>query len=515
MSRAAFSLQALAMRGGAASRDRALVVSPALPPGPLHFPHFDRPALVVSPREAAEQAERASDASRFDLVVLDAVGDDLTQVEMALRLVAPGGLVMLIDRTRSMLATVRQTPWAFGVGQAPTYLRPRIAKRLASGGFTQQAAFFVEPTVARVRHVVERGFQSEIPGLPDRAWKEWLLKSGGFYLQPRHRVATAAGPSRVAAIDDAIRQTAGNTGAPQVASARIRQCLLSGTNVLMFKVRDDRGQSAFFRFPLETQALSRVEHHHSLLVHVQAAGFTLAPQPLGRGRAAGFPFFAERAMTGRSVSRALPAMPVPTLQAHFDAALRAFEALHVSTGTTQTFDDGRFERYVGTRVDAVRRCIDARGGDCGPVMRAAAWLRQQTLGSRVRVGTSHGDAKISNCLFDDTRVVGVIDWDMSEADGLCAVDVGGLALNTLLKRRGDPVSQMLRHEPELYGALTASIAAYHARANTSMWGFKEMALLYWLDRVARHEAFDRVTDQWFELYVKPVVAELERDMTAR
>ncbi len=516
MSRERFSLMTLAIRGGARTTDRVLVLSEdAQEPSSLLFPFFDQPAAVrpVARAEAAAPSDPAGAAvpspePRFDVILLDLdAARSVARVSGALRLLTEDGSLVLLDRVRSLASVLRDAPWALGLSGRPTPLPAALEALLARHGLTQQFALVADPDLSRLRNLIEPAGRSEIPVLADSPFKQWLLGGQAFYLQPRQKVVIARSKARASAIQSAMRSVGGPQSEASSTSG-VRQCLLSGTNVLMFKVAEPQRGTVFFRFPLEPRSAERATAHHAMLVHLDERGYGLAPKPVHQGHASGFPFFAETAVSGSNVSRALPTMPRPELRAHFDAALEAIEALHRVGGEVRALTGAGFDRYIGSRIEGLRLCLRDRGADEGVCATLAETMRQETEGHQAIIGLCHGDAKLANCLFHSSRVTGVIDWDLSARDGLCFVDVAALLVSTLFQRNGRSLRRLLSGESPDYQLLGPAVAAYCARTGTTPFSFRATVLLYWLDRVARHHTFERVTDEWFGRYVDPVLLEL-------
>jgi thiamine kinase-like enzyme len=166
-----------------------------------------------------------------------------------------------------------------------------------------------------------------------------------------------------------------------------------------------------------------------------------------------------------------------------------------------------FARYVETRLEALAAC---HGGAVDGIQAALRQhLRREFLGGRVRVGLCHGDAKLANCLFQSGRLTGVIDWDMSEHRGLCAVDVAALISSTVLQYNRASLTDVLDRNPGVDPHLSTAVDAYHRRMGTTPQSFRTMLLLYWLDRVWRHQTFGRATRDWQDRFVRPVTEWLQ------
>jgi aminoglycoside phosphotransferase (APT) family kinase protein len=505
LSHASFSLQALTLRGGSAAGDRVLLLTDDVHEPSLEaVPHFAEPFTI-------RPFGLAGEGVGFDVVLadLDSSRSD-ARIDEALRQVRDDGLLILLDRSRSLLAALRDSGWALGLTGRPTPLPAAAAARLAARGLTAHSAFLADPGLRRLRHLVEPAFRSEIPILPVNRFRRWLLGGPVFYLQPRQKAIVARSAARPTAIDVAMRQAGGVQPSGEVESAPVRRCLLSGTHVMMFKVRAPGGPPLFFRFPLEPGSAARAADHYAMLEYLSARGYALSPQPVHKGSACGFPYFAEATVSGRNVSRVLPAMGAPELSAMFGAALGALEALHVVAGERVVLSPGQFDEYVGSRIEQLRQCLRDRRSDEGACAALDRILRREIEGREFRIGVCHGDAKLGNCLFDGSRVSGVIDWDMATPRGLCHVDIVALLTSTLLQRNGRSLRRLLRGPSADYDQLKDLVAAYCERVGTTHLSYRATVLLYWLDRVARHQAYARMTDRWLSRYVNPVMAELAR-----
>ena len=486
MKQGRYGLGVLALLGGARRSDRVLVVAGAATRKAALLPEFDHPVTIAG-------SLKGGSSGSFDVVIAEhGAGFDTGAL---LRTVRPDGAVVLVDAAPAESRLGRLTRRLTNAGRAV-----RAATRaLGPRGFVRQKSYVAEPDVTGLRRVRD----AALPQADDTRRK--VADRLRRLVRHEQRFAVAFASGRATALESALSALGGSNGAEKRDTVAVFDlCRLSGTHVLLFRVSDSIRGEVLIRFPLNDVGGRRAAHHHAALEQLQRLGYALAPVPVGLGSGNGFPFFAERALPGAGLPSSISAMNGEAVVTHVSAALDALERLHTLSGRSETLDETAFERHVGARIESLRRSVRARGLDDQICRQIAAALKNGMLGKRSRIGFCHGDPWLPNYLFDGSRVSGVIDWDMSEPEGCCTFDVAVLVTSTLLQWTGSSVEQLLRSTPEPYRSLEPRVAAYHARTQTDGLGFREAVLCYWLDRVARHEFFGRLSDEWFDRHVAPM-----------
>ncbi len=234
----------------------------------------------------------------------------------------------------------------------------------------------------------------------------------------------------------------------------------------------------------------------------------LLPKPVAAGEFAGQFYVAEQAMPGRT---ALSLLTDPAARLRIQtASAAASRELHQRTASSVVVNTAMLERWIDEPLLRIRR-VKAR---LSPTERSEAAIERlrtalyDALGGRtVCVSWIHGDLWPGNMLVDPYgRLLGLVDWDRAEPDGLPLHDVLHLLLITrkLVRQHWgetDIVAALLggvdwtAHERALLDAATPALPSDMIEE----WA---MMLLYWLRYTAAtlvtlpHFAYNReyVTD---------------------
>ncbi len=196
---------------------------------------------------------------------------------------------------------------------------------------------------------------------------------------------------------------------------------------------------------------SRVKTAHDMGREVRILGplsavYPKAPRPLAHcddDAVIGAPFYVMERLRGRILRRTPPrdAPFTPEIaRALSEAFVDELAALHaIDWRAAGLAEIGRPEGYVARQITGWRkRWEDAKTDDVPLVERVAAWLEAERPGERGAV-LVHNDFKYDNVVLDPgdlTRIVGVLDWEMSTI-GDPLMDLG-VALGYWLEEGDDP-----------------------------------------------------------------------------
>lgn len=229
-------------------------------------------------------------------------------------------------------------------------------------------------------------------------------------------------------------------GPPQKPSVK-RYFVLPGKVILSVGRGLSRFGERIIVLPIIQTALVRRRHEAETLRALRQSGLPIAklvPEFLVEGSLDGQPYFVQAEIPGISIDR-----PIRKLDDLTEKATRLLIAFHRSTSTTHTLDEKTFQRFFA-------RSLAALVIDLGPMHEALIYrieerIRLHLLGLPFKTVWMHGDFKIENLLFDPIsfEIRGVIDWDLSQRDGLPLLDLVYLLLFNRKLRTGQSMGSLV------------------------------------------------------------------------
>ena len=253
-------------------------------------------------------------------------------------------------------------------------------------------------------------------------------------------------------------------------------------------------------------ALSRAQRNFEALEWFRAAcprGVLPAPvpAPVARGRVGCYAYFVETCLPGRSGPS--PAAP-PGDAAWERPAVEYISALHAATRRPVLFDDGVLERLVRTPL---HRVAAACGGVApGIIERITAACEKSLGGCTLPVVRMHGDFTVTNCLFDEAgRLTGVVDWEVSTAEGLPLLDllqlmpVPGESSADARWRRFDVWRSFVADPQRLTGDVV--LGRYVRAFDIPVAAVPGLVLMQWASHVADRVEARRDDERWMRLRV--------------
>lgn len=162
--------------------------------------------------------------------------------------------------------------------------------------------------------------------------------------------------------------------------------------------------------------------------------------------------------------------------------------LHRCTSETVVVEDIFIESWVGKPLRVVGSLLGEHHTTHRRIEQLAIELRGALLGRSVAVSWVHGDYSPQNILLreDGSGIMGIVDWDLSAAQQLPALDVVHLLLSTRMlverKELGDVLCLLLTQT--VPAAFERSLVEEcHFTPNESPLNFRTLILLSWLRHV--------------------------------
>jgi SAM-dependent methyltransferase len=274
------------------------------------------------------------------------------------------------------------------------------------------------------------------------AVKELLLSEPlGSWVAPAYGLVAFKGKSSANFLDRLItdlKQRGVLPARTQEPSVVKRYQILHGKVILSVgRARAPYGEKIVV-LPLEATVSARRRHEAAILRELVRTGVQLAsmiPTFYGEGRVDRQQYFVQRELPGQSVD-----VDGPWLHAVTQHAAQVLLTFHAETAQSHIVDNAVFTRLFS---DPLRCVIDKLGpGIESAVESIEAALRERLWGRWMPTVWTHGDYKIENVLIDrHTRAIqGVIDWDLSQPEGLPLLDLLYLIAYNRVIREGKVIA---------------------------------------------------------------------------
>ena len=238
----------------------------------------------------------------------------------------------------------------------------------------------------------------------------------------------------------------------------------------------------------------------------------LAPRSLGTSGPAGRPWFLEDMVPGRPGEGS--GRSAPEQDRLIADATRLLTVLHTRTATTVPLDVENVHQLFTGPLEEVAAFLGRRPGD-DAIARLAGALRAAVEGGALPVVWTHGDYSLKNVLGDaaGTRVVGIIDWDLSRRRGLPLLDLLHLLVRVAMGRHRESWSTVVRtrlFRGQVDGPAGAGVGEYCRTLGLPSALRQPLAVAYWLDRLRGHVGTSKHLDtdwgrQNFHALVEPAI----------
>lgn len=392
-------------------------------------------------------AETTRDGRAFDGFILHDLRGALGRREaaQALRagaaLVAPGGFVYAALRNRYGYTRLRRGWSEFRPGGGGgAYFGPGAVRRLVSGGRATALYPLISTEDGRVVEMVPRGgyVSAKNPSLANETLRRWLLgRYGAPRWSPGFAVVATGDPEARSGLDCALETLHARgllkTRAGSAALVKRYHVLTGGKAIVSVGESPGRYGSHIVVLVRSPEFVIRRRHEGELLSRLADLPGDIASRIPRFGyeeEAGGAHVFVLQEFPGVTLDAPIAGLRVATRDAA-DFLLRLHQATRQATRLTPE----RFERLFGAAVKTVRSRYPALAG---VLERLQSVLRGSLSGAECPVVWMHGDFKIENVVVDERsgRLLGVIDWELSEPEGLPLLDLWYLLLYNRVIERG-------------------------------------------------------------------------------
>ena len=346
-------------------------------------------------------------------------------LQAAYPLIEPGGFVYLGMRNRFSYTRLRAGAKDEAYRRSLSLAAGKAALRAAGFGQLRAHPFLLEGS--RLAEVIpRRGYQgSKNRFTLSEKFKAGVLGTwGGRYFASGYGlVAHKGGATAPACSLGRLLDAAAVYGMP-LAPGRLelkRYVSLNWGKVLL-SVGKGASRQGEYVFVLTSTAEATLRRRRE-------AGILQALKNRALGVAAYFPeFVGEFAVDGARcfVLREFPGVtfdrPAPALGRLARCAVDFIVRLHAETASPRRIDEAGYRQYFGALFGKARVRHPAVAAELESLEAA---VRQAVTGCELPLVWLHGDYKIENMIFDDRgrELVGVIDWEHSEAQGLPLLDL--------------------------------------------------------------------------------------------
>jgi len=173
-------------------------------------------------------------------------------------------------------------------------------------------------------------------------------------------------------------------------------------------------------------------------------------------------------------------------------------------------DDALFEDRIGHYCDRLEAAFPAPTQGAA-LRRTRDRLASGLVGRRWPLVPEHGDFHLGNCLYDaDSRLTGVVDWDLGACPGMPVLDVLHALVTTDGTGRLDGRTAAMLLSDGLPVDATAEVRAYGRalgveNGSVSIWSLVYVVVKLLVPAITREGAS---RDQWITTVVEPTLEEL-------
>ena len=292
----------------------------------------------------------------------------------------------------------------------------------------------------------------------------------------------------------------------------------SGTIVALLRRRPG-GESAYLKVATERHGVGQLEREWRTLKRLHdnpglRAVRPLIPVPLAAGDVGGSHYLLQQALPGApAASHGVGEAIADRLIRH---AVPIARDLHRLTAKHREVGPGELDRWIAHPLSLIDTILPGSGER---LHNLRSRLTAALTDSRQLLGWVHGDYWFQNLLLDPQtgRIVGIVDWDSADADGLALHDQLHLVLSSRkMLRRGSIGTEVQRAlEPDAAWSKTERVAVAAAVEGFEVQPpadpLQVAVILYWLRLVAMNmtrQPRTTASNRWIRDNVASVVAHL-------
>jgi aminoglycoside phosphotransferase (APT) family kinase protein len=306
------------------------------------------------------------------------------------------------------------------------------------------------------------------PSLAKETLRRWLLgRRGARRWSPGFAVVSSGDPTARTGLDAALDTLHAHDllGAPVEAGAVVKRYHVLNGGKAIVSVGEGPGRYGTHIVVLvrSPEYVARRRHEGGLLVRLAGLPAEIAgqiPRFCYEEETPGAHVFVLQEFPGVTLDAPAAGLPVATR----DAA-DFIRRLHLATRRATRLTRGRFDAVLGGALETARARYPTLAGTLDRLETA---LRGRLEGAEVPLVWMHGDFKIENVVVEErsSRLLGVIDWELSEPEGLPLLDLWYLLLYNRMIERGLDFLTVARDvlPPRQLGGEAAAVCGEYRRA---------------------------------------------------
>ena len=254
------------------------------------------------------------------------------------------------------------------------------------------------------------------------------------------------------------------------------------SDVRIVRLRGPAGEPAILKLAAGPDGAERLARERSRLVDVRTRIpdpelRQLVPEPLAAGIHDGWAYLTQAGLPGVNGTSVLADEParLRVVAASSDVIGR----IHQLTGSRRAFSDEELTALVDRPLEVVAGLL---GRPDGRLSRLREDLRRDVEGRELLGGAVHGDLWLENVLVDpsDHRVLGIVDWDSAELEGLALHDQLHLQLYTRKLVGRSEIGHEICREAARVGRDADAAASHEPPGSWSGLRPRTELALYWL-----------------------------------
>lgn len=310
---------------------------------------------------------------------------------------------------------------------AITYTFSMVSGIFKKIGFSYSRHYSVYPSILDPRDIVEFGSSTNSRRLSYKYYTHFkhyirdILLLKGFFA-PGFIIVSSKKPFMN--FLDSLLKDDFSKGEPYM----VKRYIPNSTVIAVARFTDDmkNQNGVVIKFPLTKKAYNCCKHNFKVLKELGQSGCILPyniPKPLSYKDYKGQPFFAESALNGIAIDES-----GKIFETAFPKAVDLIIDLHQKTAKRCIVDDAIFERFFLCHLKSFAHTYGKNGLE--PIF---AYLKKNIYHKGIPLILQHGDFKLENILIDpeSAAINGIIDWELSEREGLPLLDL----LHLLVSRR--------------------------------------------------------------------------------
>jgi aminoglycoside phosphotransferase (APT) family kinase protein len=285
----------------------------------------------------------------------------------------------------------------------------------------------------------------------------------------------------------------------------LQEYRISRKEKLILRVRFGQ-RDTFVRVPQIAAALASEQRNAKTLQSLSPAqrNPVKAPRSLLAGRYQGAQYFVESTVPGSAIG---PSVRTAGLLPFIEQIQDLLDQLNPAPAATtpRVLDEARYETEVSKPLRKIAQVVP----DEKKLASLAAYFGERLAGVLLPVGLTHGDFSASNIFHEKHRLISLIDWESSRADGLPVIDAIALVDSLERLQSGERVGKTI---PRLAaGQFHSDVAKQFLMARYERWSIdpalhEALVYLKWLHHIAYLTDFWLVYDERaLDLFVTPVV----------